>query len=284
MPDFWSHHLGAMYIENHFNRQPKWCDHWQPMYLLGAQGPDIFYYINKLNPLTKHHYKSFGNALHETHIQETFHQMLEYVRSYPKEGNIAYVAGFITHYILDVHCHKIICQLGPDDTSHKRVEMNFDALCIEKHWKKPLLALEPKDIQCSDEQMYQTFIPFWNHILDAIFSKTIPAKHLRRVDLDFIHLQTLLVRDTLSKIPFKSALSSIFHYDLSLLQYHTISDHVLIAYPQYEHDYQEGLAHAIEALSDYFNVIEHHDSIESFIEKHIIFDYLGEDLTCTKPF
>ena len=74
--------------------------HFDNIYAFGAQGPDFFYYIGKFNPLTKHRYSEVGNQVHELATKALFREMLNFMTSKPSEALMAYISGFISHYII----------------------------------------------------------------------------------------------------------------------------------------------------------------------------------------
>ena len=283
MPDFWSHHFGAEAIYKtclmKYASNQKWPENYNAMYYLGAQGPDFFYYINKINPITKHHFKHYGNAIHESKIIPVFSHMLTYAKANPTDGVIAYVAGFITHYILDVHCHPLICKLGPNSDSHKRVEMDLDALCLTHYWHKNMAQLDLKPLKCSVNQLEKEFIPLWHYILETCFASEIPNYCLKRANRDFLMIQNLLIKDTLSKLPLKNLLSKIFHYDLTLLQFNPSASLETLEFSNYEKLYEAGLAASVTILHAFFEVIQNNQSIDDFIHNTVQFNYLGEVLS-----
>lgn len=80
-------------------------------YLLGCQGPDIFYYYHRW-PWSSHRrckkVYGFGNALHYTHINEGIGLLLKEARKNQDELLTAYTAGYVSHWCMDTVCHPYV--------------------------------------------------------------------------------------------------------------------------------------------------------------------------------
>ena len=279
MPDFWSHHYAALEVLNS-TKHPITAriNDAQSLYLFGAQGPDFFYYINKMHPFTKKHYGSIGNIIHEEKITKQFSIMLNYLHAHPTSENIAYFAGYLSHYILDVHCHPLICKLGPDSTSHKRVEMALDALCFKTIWQKSLRDLDLTPFKCDDAQLQMHFAPFWMHHLSNCFDISIEPESLFKANKHMIFIQNLLIKNHIKKLPFVPMFSRLMHYDLSMLtypedllpeDYHFASSKIA---------YQSGIQVIKEAFESLSQVLSGALAIDDFINTYIQNDFLGEKI------
>lgn len=95
MPDYFSHIIAAEKIYEALKPQQRRavCDH--TLYLLGAQGGDVFFpYHLSLNS------DNLGKKLHHLSAQEVFGALVH--------GNLSYCAGFATHYALDCTLHPAV--------------------------------------------------------------------------------------------------------------------------------------------------------------------------------
>lgn len=95
MPDYFSHGVCAEIIYEKLDIKYKSLITSKPLYLLGAQGGDIFFAYN-IKP-TK---KNLGRALHLTEAKHLFSELVK--------GNPSYCAGFATHYALDSVLHPFV--------------------------------------------------------------------------------------------------------------------------------------------------------------------------------
>lgn len=283
MPDFWSHHFAALKAdENRKFVEPSrliWSEEYDNLYAFGAQGPDFFYYIGKFNPLSKHHFSEVGNQIHELDTRTLFRDMLNFMINKPDEALMAYIAGFISHYILDVHCHPLICLLGPNSASHKRVELDLEAFCIHDYWGYNKQKLDVVTIKCSKSQLKKGFVGLWQYILPNNYSVTIDDKTLMNGHYSMLRLQKMIINDTIGKMPFVNFLSKCFHYDLNALRYPSKDDlslKVLREYETFIHHYTLAIDETTKALIALDQVLIGTVTVEQYIEAFIKFDFLGE--------
>lgn len=283
MPDFWSHHFAALKAdENRKIVKPSrliWSETFDTLYTFGAQGPDFFYYIGKFNPLSKHHFGEVGNQVHELGTQDLFRDMLNFMINKPSEALMAYIAGFISHYILDVHCHPLICTLGPDSASHKRVELDLEAFCLHDYWGYDKHRLDVGTIKCSTSQLQKGFVNLWQYLLSKNYDVAIDDNALMNGHYSMLRLQKMIVNDTIEKLPFIDFFSNRFHYDLSALRYPAEDDQSLKDLREYESfisRYTLGIDETTKALIALDEVLIGTVTVEQYIETFIKFDFLGE--------
>ncbi len=280
MPDFWSHHLAAdAALKTIRDKGPVWDDTYDNLYYLGAQGPDFFYYINKLHFLTKTNYKEVGNLIHDKRRNTLFENILNLYSKTQAPEVMSYLAGFMTHYLLDVTCHPLICQLGPEEDTHKRVEMDFDALILNKYWKCNPKHLNPKQFICTDTQLNTGFTPIWEKLLWSTYAVKVPVDSMKSGHYEMIRIESLLVSGFIDRLPFKKQISKWIHYDLSTLTLPDVSDPKLSTERQYEtfeSAYISGINLSSKALMDLEKLRKQEMSIPEFMANYIKYDFLGE--------
>jgi len=79
------------------------------IYNLGTQGPDFFFYY--LPCLLRPKLYLLGNVIHTSHVNAFFRSMLInalHLKGDERESAIAYICGYITHYVLDANTHPYI--------------------------------------------------------------------------------------------------------------------------------------------------------------------------------
>lgn len=95
MPDYFTHYLAAAEIFRRLDKNSKdTLSRDGDLYLLGAQGPDVFFFYGlsvKHNP---------GRMLHRAVAAQLFSALMR--------GNAAYCAGWATHYALDCTVHPAV--------------------------------------------------------------------------------------------------------------------------------------------------------------------------------
>ncbi|MEC9484341.1 MAG: zinc dependent phospholipase C family protein [Candidatus Izemoplasma sp.] len=101
MPDFYMHAKFAKEIEEIL---PVSLD--TPSLLLGAQGPDPFYY--KVLGGKTHDYRYYADRLHDTDTAKSLSLLTTYVKTHPNQKLISFYIGYLCHYALDVTVHPYI--------------------------------------------------------------------------------------------------------------------------------------------------------------------------------
>ena len=74
-----------------------------PMYYLGSQGPDLFFFHKYM--FLPQSLNRYGSIMHSDRVRETIAYMKDHTHS---PSLHSYFMGFLTHYSLDSFCHPII--------------------------------------------------------------------------------------------------------------------------------------------------------------------------------
>lgn len=100
------------------------------LYDIGVHGPDVLFYYHPLkpNPVSR-----YGSELHRQPARVFFEKARPvFARGGNREAMMAYLLGFLSHFVLDSACHGYVEQarkaLG---ISHNRLEAAFDAYMME---------------------------------------------------------------------------------------------------------------------------------------------------------
>ncbi|MDR6227337.1 zinc dependent phospholipase C family protein [Desmospora profundinema] len=140
MPNIWSHILFGHQVWKKTGR-PLPAD--QKPYQLGCQGPD---------PLLYHRFwpwqpdtvvVELGNAIHRRHCGPFLLDLITAAKVHPDFRD--YVAGFLTHHILDRQTHPyIIYRSGEGKYKHQELEVMIDTLLAERMagiqtWNTPVV-------------------------------------------------------------------------------------------------------------------------------------------------
>lgn len=282
MPDFWSHHLAAQRAKD--EHEHRWHPSMDVYYYFGAQGPDFFYYINKLRPFAKMHYSDFGNRVHEEKIQEVACELISRVQHEAIHGDAwrAYLAGYLTHYCIDVACHPLVCKWGPTPDAHKHVELYLDALTILDYTGKDIRAQKPSYFMPNivvAETVGRTIAPLWYQIIESQFSESLSKSDLSRAAFDMRQIQKLLLSGWVDLVPFKSFFSKRFNYNLNNFTYpriRTLDRSTDYDYVAFKTAFENGIARASEALQQLYRVYDGELSSKAFVSEYFKFDYLGE--------
>lgn len=142
MPNIWTHIMFCEEIMDSTGAQEEFSSV-QPYLNLGAQGPDPFFYHNFWPWKKDHSVNEVGNVMHH---QECGPLLLDMIKS-AKHKSLAtrgYVAGFVTHHILDRNTHPYIHYLaGYEKNKHQVLEVAIDTVMMSRYrnfetWKTPV--------------------------------------------------------------------------------------------------------------------------------------------------
>ncbi len=104
MPDYFSHLIIAEKIYDRLPEHIRTAISPHELYLLGAQGGDVFFFYRAVPGKT-----NVGRKLHNADAKEIFSKL--------SEGDFTYAAGFATHYALDCTLHPAVYAFAD---SHRR--------------------------------------------------------------------------------------------------------------------------------------------------------------------
>jgi hypothetical protein len=140
-------------------------------YDLGLQGPDLFFYFH---PTRQSMVKEYGLKLHQESAHPFFEERIAYLHMNQDERAIAYMLGFINHYLLDSALHPLINKTG----RHFACERDLDHFFIEER--------QPKNPSVADR-----------------FSK---GETLCKILGTLMHMEPILIRKSISSFQFYGAL------------------------------------------------------------------------------
>lgn len=159
MPGFTTHYILGMKAYNDLPQTSlkfiiakyRW------LYQLGLQGPDIFFYNL---PILRHRdHRNVGSYMHEHLVNDFFRccfSKLSTIKSrQQREAGLAYVCGFLGHYVGDSVCHPYVYGRIEYDIHHPgsyyhglhaQLENDLDALLLQKYKKRshPSLTRRPQ--------------------------------------------------------------------------------------------------------------------------------------------
>lgn len=150
-------------------------------YLLGSNGPDLFFYYNvypwldqTLNKQVAH----YGNRVHEEHINRFYQVAVAFIQSLPsgprKDILIAYLAGHLMHWSLDSIAHPFVFYRSgklEGDTKywHYRYESMIDALMITYVKRKDLRKVHIKEYVNVSQEERRVIASFYQMLLSEVF-------------------------------------------------------------------------------------------------------------------
>ncbi len=148
MPDYFTHSIAAEKIYERLESEVKEKIASRTLYLLGAQGGDVFFAYN-IKPTSK----NLGRELHEKPAAEIFKKL--YL------GNQSYAAGFATHYALDSVIHPMIYAYENSKRSpfaHTRLESDA-GLYVSKFYRMRRTILPREKVLACTGPVYDSIKP-----------------------------------------------------------------------------------------------------------------------------
>ncbi len=139
MPDYFSHGCCAELIYEKLDSGYKNLITNKTLYLLGAQGGDVFFAYN-VKP-TK---SNLGRSIHKQNAVYVFGQLIK--------GNPSYAAGFATHYALDCTLHPVIYayeQTKRSPFTHSKFENDLGLFISRKYAMRRTIIPREKVLACT---------------------------------------------------------------------------------------------------------------------------------------
>ncbi|SDG91277.1 zinc dependent phospholipase C family protein [Marvinbryantia formatexigens] len=104
-------------------------------YTVGLHGPDILFYVR---PFQKNRINELGQKLHQEEAAGFFARGGVLYRETKDEGVLAYLLGFVCHFMLDSTCHPYIGEyMKKTGAGHDEIETELDRALMEEQGKNP---------------------------------------------------------------------------------------------------------------------------------------------------
>jgi hypothetical protein len=145
MPDYFSHNILAQQIYEKLNKDERDQIESRTLFLLGAQGGDVFFFYNihtKKN--------NIGVKMHRLNTQQLFEDIIA--------ANKSYVAGFATHYAVDATLHPAIyayADTAKAHFAHLSLENDLGLYCSKKY-STPRRILPREEVLKCTSAVYDT--------------------------------------------------------------------------------------------------------------------------------
>lgn len=206
MPGFTTHYILGMKAFNDLpNNQLKYIiAKYRWLYQLGLQGPDIFFYNI---PILRHRdYRNVGSYMHEHHIQNFFACYLrnlgEISSKQQRAEGLAYLCGYLCHYIGDSICHPYVYgRIGYDVKApsaqahgmHAALENDIDALLLLKYKKKKPSQFNQAATICLNGMEMQFISRFLSQCINETYYPITPHNNFQ-VTPRMVHRSILAIR------------------------------------------------------------------------------------------
>lgn len=138
MPSTYAHYLFGQEVYRELPAQLQTIiDHHRSLYHIGLHGPDILFYYHPMIPLPANR---LGYRIHHKSGSRFFRHGLSVLRELQDpEAGLAYLFGFICHFVLDSECHTYINDcIAHSNRTHTAMETDLDRFLLQMHGLDPL--------------------------------------------------------------------------------------------------------------------------------------------------
>ena len=182
MPGFTTHYILGMKAYNDMpqNNLKFIIAKYRWLYQLGLQGPDMFFY--NLPVLRHRDHRNVGSYMHEHHVNDFFRcaftRLSKIESRQQREEGLAFLCGFISHYIGDSICHPYVYGRIHYDAEHPtaachglhaRLENDIDALLLMKYKKKKPSQFNQAATICLNGQEIQFLSRFLSRCINETY-------------------------------------------------------------------------------------------------------------------
>lgn len=140
-------------------------------YIVGLHGPDILFYVR---PFHTNRINAMGHRLHDEEAADFFEKGAQIYRESSDEGVLAYLFGFVCHFMLDSTCHPYIEDyIEKTGAGHDEIETELDRAMMEATGKNPFFYHPSHVIRPTQDCVHSIA-----SVLDGITEKE--ARHMLR--------------------------------------------------------------------------------------------------------
>ncbi len=214
MPAFSTHYIFACEMMDFLKKSTDFKVN-ENAVLIGAQGPDVFFYHRALPWQKGKTLRRVGSALHRSMPGEILDRLYEYSESSDEKSTAkSYACGFILHYALDRKCHPLVYYFQNELTSknvlmnphsaHNTVELALDSLMLSKHMniQRPRLFRTDEVFRFTESEKREC-------ARELAYISGVKPKQAETAFEDMKHAQTLLLDESGAKVKIIFLLESL---------------------------------------------------------------------------
>lgn len=178
MPTTYAHYRFGQEVRGHLREEiQKIISENETLYNIGLHGPDLLFYYR---PIGFNRINQTGVALHNTMADEFFKNGKKMIKKYSdNKVALAYLFGFICHFMLDSECHPYINEsIKTIAVSHSAMEAEMDRMLMIKDGLDPIKYKPTSHIK-SDKRVSRIVALFYPDISPKKIGETI--RTMRRV-------------------------------------------------------------------------------------------------------
>ena len=168
-------------------------------FLIGLHGPDIFFYER---------WNKIARKMHQEKASVFFEKAQDVIQN---EAQLAYILGFICHYLLDSQMHPYIKRMIKNtNMDHFEIESDYDRLLLKRNHQNPLhkeiyehIRFKEKEICTSHNKDFLNSLSQPQSVIDYFKEKTrfeitldTPKKIMKYLNLTDTKIFSVLNSDT----------------------------------------------------------------------------------------
>lgn len=138
MPTTYTHYAFGQEVKNLLpDKLLEVIEPYEDYYNIGVHGPDILFYYR---PFYKNKINQHGVYVHDQSMKHFLdHAFPVFSKQHRKKAAFAYLAGFMTHFILDSTCHPYVRKrMEETGVSHAEIEKDWDSVMMLRDHLNPL--------------------------------------------------------------------------------------------------------------------------------------------------
>lgn len=211
MPGFITHSLFARDVFKNLNYDglKKDIEDRMPLYYLGAQGPDIFFYY-KATPWVKYDgVEKLAFIMHDSETDDFFIESLDYIKRLKKQDYekhldlTVYIAGYLCHFALDLTAHPFIHYTSGINSKnnnstfryhiyHKQLESIIDACVLKLKDGKQAHRFRDFEMIEGVSRYQEVLEEFYIHVIKKIYGFKLSQEQLENAIGDISHILKVL--------------------------------------------------------------------------------------------
>jgi hypothetical protein len=180
-----------------------------PLYYLGAQGPDIFFYYKAVPWVEYDGAEKLGFIMHDSSTGDFFVESLGYIRKMKKRDPekhkdlLVYIAGYLCHFALDLTAHPFIHYTAGINTRennsafryhiyHKQLESIIDAYMLKLKDGKQAHRFRDFELIEGVSRYQEVLEEFYIFIIDRVYGVKLSRDQLKNAIGDISHILKVL--------------------------------------------------------------------------------------------
>ncbi|RCW49913.1 MULTISPECIES: zinc dependent phospholipase C family protein [unclassified Halanaerobium] len=292
MPDFWTHMISGQKVikelENDNFRNILYSE--MSWYNFGCQGPDFLFFNNFLPWEEESSGLKAAEVMHQQKTKVMLKKLIDYCKNIYNNEQIgektskkllAYTAGFLLHYSLDMKVHPFVYAHDGEGDRHKRIEMSLDIYLVKKEWDTGADFLKPTDYIDLGDRLPIQIEELYSYLLSTVFNYSDKIDFLQKSYLDFKKFHNIFYSPFKFKYIIFKLLNLFVKEDLSLYSYSEKSNNEILDEEDYRVFYQlfeAGIRQGTELLNLFYQYLNSGVEFEILQEKLPAINFLGRKI------